>query len=32
MGGIVMTIEERKACDKLLDFAYMKHKELEGLE
>lgn len=24
--------EERKACDRLLDFAYMKHKELEGLE
>ena len=21
--------EERKACDRLLDFAYMKHKELE---
>ena len=26
-----MTIEERKACDRLLDFAYMKHKELEEL-
>ena len=24
--------EERKACDKLLDFAYMKHKELEEYE
>ena len=24
--------EERKACDKLLDFAYMKHKELEEFE
>lgn len=24
--------EERKACDRLLDFAYMKHKELEELE
>jgi hypothetical protein len=23
------TKEERKACDRLLDFAYMKHKELE---
>jgi hypothetical protein len=24
--------EERKACERLLDFAYMKHKELEELE
>ena len=24
--------DERKACDRLLDFAYMKHKELEELE
>lgn len=24
--------EERKACDRLLDFAYMKHKELEEYE
>lgn len=24
--------EERKACDRLLDFAYTKMKELEGLE
>lgn len=24
--------EERKACDRLLDFAYMKHKELEEFE
>lgn len=24
--------EERKACDRLLDFAYMNHKELEELE
>lgn len=24
--------EERKACDRLLDFAYMKHKELEELK
>ena len=24
--------EERKACDRLLDFAYTKHKELEELE
>ena len=24
--------EERKACNRLLDFAYMKHKELEELE
>ena len=24
--------EERKACDRLLDFAYMKHKELEEHE
>ena len=24
--------EERKVCDRLLDFAYMKHKELEELE
>ena len=23
--------DERKACDRLLDFAYMKHKELEEL-
>ena len=24
--------EERKACDRLLDFPYMKHEELEELE
>ena len=24
--------DERKACDRLLDFAYMKHKELEEYE
>ena len=24
--------EERKACDRLLDFAHMKYKELEELE
>lgn len=24
--------EERKACDRLLDFAYVKHKELEEFE
>ena len=24
--------EERKACERLLDFAYMKHKELEEFE
>lgn len=24
--------EERKACERLLDFAYMKHKEIEELE
>lgn len=24
--------DERKACDRLLDFAYMKHKELEEFE
>lgn len=24
--------EERKACDRLLDFAYMKHKEIEEFE
>ena len=24
--------EERKVCDRLLDFAYIKHKELEELE
>lgn len=28
----IFSKEERKACDKLLYFAYMKHKELEGLE